>query len=846
MTEIARHGVEHEPPPDRRRPGALRRAAILLGGVILSQAVLYGPSLAGRKILLPLDLLATSGWYLPKTPPWDNVQPRNRVFSDEILAFEFRRRFAAREVRAGRLPLWNPYNDCGSPFLAANNTGVFSPFTLPSYLFPGPETIAWVQVLKSLVAAVGAFLFFRRAMGVGFWPAIAGAWGFPLVGFLVLFRGYPPSFVVVWLPWLLLAVDAAVRRPDGKRGAAVAAVTALVLVSGHLAVAGLVLLGSGLYFVWRLIELHGWRSLTGRPAFRATLTTTAGWLLGMLLSAPQTIPTAEYLSYSNRVAERIKQGPFGNEMLQPGIGVLPQFVLPYFYGSSERGSRWIAPGRGSNRLEGAASGYAGLLAALVLAPIGLTRRRRREWLFWLAAGTFAASYTLHVPLVEQVFRLPPLGLLNNNRLVFLTAWSILVLGVLGLETLGRGDFVWRSWYAASIGVLLGLALWCAYRAFVLPDVITRISDSAGDVEAVQSWFRRMYVESAALSAVGLSLWWLLWRGRLMRHAARVALVLLVVGESLWMAYGVSSQCDPALYYPRLEALETLRGKPGRICGMHCFPACLNQSHDLYDIRGYDGVDPIHLVELIKICRRQFPRESWINLPYARLQYILPVNSPIIDMLNVRFRILRGQLKGSEAFIQKDGYIVLKNKKALPRAFVPRRVERLDDETEVLARLERRDFRPREVAYVTGELSPTVTEPAQGEARITDYHPNEVRLAADMQRPGLVVLADLWFPGWKAYVDERPVPLLRTNHALRGVEVPTGRHDLRFRYEPMSFSIGLAVGGLALIVILAWLGFGFRKPAVVEVVKSDPQADRGSTSSGTKRSSFRRRGGSRRH
>jgi len=151
------------------------RCLILISGLIACQFVLYGPSLLGRKILLPLETLAYKRIYLPHTAEWEHVKARHPAFSDEILGIEFRRLFAASEVRAGRLPLWNPDNYCGAPFMAANNTAVFSPFTLPSYLFPSPITIAWVQLLKALVAGTGAFVFFRTVLRVRYWPATLAA-----------------------------------------------------------------------------------------------------------------------------------------------------------------------------------------------------------------------------------------------------------------------------------------------------------------------------------------------------------------------------------------------------------------------------------------------------------------------------------------------------------------------------------------------------------------------------------------------------------------------------------------------------------------------------------------------
>ena len=121
-----------------------------------------------------------------------------------MLALEPSRRFAAAEMRAGRIPLWTPYGFAGAPFA---DFAKYSPFNLVYTLLPSPFTLAWIQLLKSLVAGMGAYLFFRRALRVSFWPAAFGAWCYPLSGFFVLWQGYPSTFVTAWFPWLLVAVD---------------------------------------------------------------------------------------------------------------------------------------------------------------------------------------------------------------------------------------------------------------------------------------------------------------------------------------------------------------------------------------------------------------------------------------------------------------------------------------------------------------------------------------------------------------------------------------------------------------------------------------------------------------
>jgi hypothetical protein len=112
----------------------LIKLLIVLSGIILGQAVLYGLSLCGQKILLPLDILAAPHIYLPRTPQTSKIQPDNIYLSDLVYLFEPERRFAVSELHAGRLPLWIPSRFAGAPYIEPK----FSPFQAVQFATASP------------------------------------------------------------------------------------------------------------------------------------------------------------------------------------------------------------------------------------------------------------------------------------------------------------------------------------------------------------------------------------------------------------------------------------------------------------------------------------------------------------------------------------------------------------------------------------------------------------------------------------------------------------------------------------------------------------------------------------
>lgn len=109
------------------------------------------------------------------------------------------------------------------------------------------------------------------------------------------------------------------------------------------------------------------------------------------------------------------------------------------------------------------------------------------------------------------------------------------------------------------------------------------------------------------------------------------------------------------------------------------------------------------------------------------------------------------------------------------------------------------------------LAGGVTSRAES-VRITSYEPQHVALEAVLDRPGLVILSDVYYPGWRLTIDGAEAPVYRANLMMRGAALPAGRHRLVYRYDPGSFRLG---GRITLVGLttLAVLGLVFARDPV---------------------------------
>jgi hypothetical protein len=130
----------------------------------------------------------------------------------------------------------------------------------------------------------------------------------------------------------------------------------------------------------------------------------------------------------------------------------------------------------------------------------------------------------------------------------------------------------------------------------------------------------------------------------------------------------------------------------------------------------------------------------------------------------------------------------------PRAYMAHHVSPVDSEA-VLGEEELPEFNRETEALIDHESLPLLKaryspagskpEQAKGEARIVSYQRNSVTIEVESSASGVLVLHDIHYPGWEAWVDGERRPILRANLLFRGVEVGPGRHRVEFHFRPIS-------------------------------------------------------------
>ncbi len=738
-------------------------------------------------------------------------------------------RFAARTLSQGQLPLWNPHLYGGAPFITDIQAGFLYPPNLLLFLLNPAFDYRWMQLLSIghlWWAGLGVYALVRT-LGRSRPAALLAGLAFGLCDILFIHLGNLNLVAVLsWSAWILTACHLALTRRSLPWAGVAAALFAIANYAGHAQSSYYLAMIVGIYSVG-LLAADYWDNLaTGshRTALRQAL---AGlqypltvFVLAALLSAPILLPAFEMLPHTQRGAFDYQDTV--SYSLAPGpafIGLL----TPGFFG---RGP-WDYWGSW-DRVE---LPYAGLVTLLLAAGAILLHlpERRRRLLPWvvLALSGFVIALGGNTPVHGWLTRILPVygSFQAPARTIVLWALAMSVLAAFGLDALLGDRSTSRQHSQPSLRAMyFSLIRFGAPALLVIAIPLTLVTTHVLDGDPVAIKRASMSVQAVLLAtAVWLTVWLLLGlyrRKRLIGGMFAALLLILLLLELTVVGVNIDvSDNDPSRSFAQPEIIAYLQGQAedngaADRDSAHSAPAHSDLPPFRIDVRTgiYDLWQPntAALFGLQDVWGIYNPlvlthwQGLWDNNPGRHTR--------IYDMYNVRFVIVRDGTPLDDqytlAYDAPGPLAVYENPDPLPRAWLVPTAQVLPDEEAVLAALKQPSFEPlHAVVLAQHHDNPSISaadesDPSSmaGPVSVLAYSPNEIVLAAHAERPGYLVLSEVWFPGWLATVNGEPAPVWRANYTFRALPVPPGDLEIRIWYAPESWRRGLALFGVGFLLL----------------------------------------------
>jgi hypothetical protein len=728
-------------------------------------------------------------------------------------------------------------------------------FYPPNWLFflmPAPAALNWAILLQFSIGGVGMYLY-TRGLGLSRAPSVTSAVAYMFSGVMVS-RIVHLSILsgAALVPLVFLGVERTIVLQSRRWFVVAALFIALQVFAGHPQIPAYAAVAAAIYAPVRALTIHGLRA-----AVIAPLKVCLMYLLGFGISAIQLVPWAELAAHSPRAARVTESFVFGGQL---GLSELLLAIFPFLRGSVQTGvfaSSLPSASAASSIWEH--SFYVGIIPLLLaaLAVIGIRceggmNLKSLTMIWCLITAVALCSASRSIALWRWVIMATPvIGRLHVFfRVLVLADVGLAVLAGIGLQRIlaaSRQPWMRRRLLAiAMCAVLIPFAAALVIHAPALRDKIAQ--QWPGDTaDLFYPGFRLPNVWAPLLLCVAAASVFLWWANRGATRATLLLAAILAAFDLGLFAYSVhpSGGREKFLEPPVVSFLKRDAGlfRIMPFCGHQnlgqYWDALQGSASMPYGISSANGFNSLQTREYTDYLFS--PSSMDVSYGLFSDEHALEPESPLLSSLNVKYVLIpqHEHVTPGSSFRQvyRDAAVtVYENLNAYPRAWFPKTVEVRESPADILWRVRADGFDGRKVALIQARNGPALgidaTQPdAPGSISYGDRRPDHLSLTTSAPGSRVLVLSEMFFPGWHAFIDGKETPIYRANYLFRAVQVPGGTHEVSFTYRPGSALWGMTISLLASLIAILVAGVtpGIRGEAAVPEPTLRPPAARAGSS-----------------
>ena len=792
--------------------------------------MLANPNLASRRveILVFAVIAAMLIWFCDEI-----IFSQKIPFFRDLVTYFYPIKFSVAEAfKTGSLPLWDRHMAAGFPIMAGLQSAVFYPPSFAYYLLSFSTAVQFTFVFHYAIAAVGAFVLFR-SWKHPIYIALIGANLFAFGGTMVSLTNLLNHFQsAVWLPWVIYYWEQTVNAKRWKDVAVFAVVSLCQLLAGS---PELFVLSIGLV-VLDTVRLQ--RDQPVQRFFRSMAILLGSGCIILGLGMVQLLPTAELISQSRR-----DQPIPASEAL--GWSLRPSSLLGLLLPTLEADSS-LSVGVRLLLAQGVPfllSQYMGVISIFGLCCwCRIARTKERVIMAVLIGCSLLLAFGSYTPVYPFLYEWVPAfrAMRFPEKYYYLTFTLLIFTAVRGLRQMDETENSRSPWIIATTLLAAWLIAYITFRVQpqLLADLLQPPIPNQGASTTNPTTIAAILVvleKQVAVASVFATLF-CLDRLRVIRKTLLHVLLVLAVffdlssankplhflrdatiientprimetpatDHSRFFYYPAGDNLHPSYvrvtgnpdYAKATEiALNNLLPNAGMLYGFEYF-----QDIDALGRRSY--TDFLHFINSLPAERRANMLRA-VNVKYVVAFHPLKVKG--LDLLR-EFPEHYSKLYAVTA--------------SVPRAYVVGRAIYDQDPKNTLRRLSTDEFNPQQEVIVDSPTRLASTSNFEGNAAIKIYRNNQVQVDAQLSEPGILVLTDSFYPGWKVHVDGIEKKIMRANYLFRAVALPAGSHKVEFIYDPESFKVGLIIslgtaGLLVVIPLVSW----FRRRARIAKVTS---------------------------
>ena len=707
--------------------------------------------------------------------------------------------FAARSLKQGEIPLWNPYIAAGQPFAADPNIGFFYPLRLLLFLTTfNYRTMTYLVIFHYFLAGTFAYAL-ARDLGAGRWGSIVAGVGFMFSGLLV---GQMDHINIVisssWMPLVFLLFRRSVLRKKLTYAMVAGLSLSLSVLGGHQQFALLIGYWCSLWLVMFLIQARGRGFLPSVTLYSCMIFVALG------AAAVQILPTIEFFQLTQRAVLSVNEAGLYS---MPPLGWL-LLIFPHYLGQTHTEAAFFWEFLVFVNEFYAYVGIVVLFGALIGSYVWKSWEKRFLVAmlilgFLLTAGSATPIYTLAYEMVPgmQWVRVP-------SRFVFWVDTSLVLLSAFGVDWMvsnlhDRSQRIWREMIQLlGLGSLVGLAFGLLY--LVLP--VLQVPTSHPFATEINRYrLADALVLAGIMAGLMLAIKLTNHRPRLRNWLPILLLVFLLFDLFRAQQPRHFTTTDMTIHFEHPEILQAWRNDPGFFRVDFTNEAYRGSTYEFTQESRWNVLTGfVHSFAQVT----GLPWNPFDLQRFSDYRDVVSLDSPFYDFLSAKYLVSdRGEVlsdKWVKLPVAANTLNLYENSQSMPRAFMVFEALVEPDPEKALTLIREAAFDPATTVLLEkGE--PFAGPVGSAHIEIVNMTNNTLALTVQNDQPGYLVISDTDYPGWRVTVNGKQAEIMLANYAFRAVYLRAGRSTVLFEFQSMSVARGMV------ITLTTWLVIGLGMP-----------------------------------
>jgi len=719
-----------------------------------------------------------------------------QIFPFKLLAIDYFKNIS--------LPLWNPYNGSGMPLMATANIGFLDPLNLIFLFFPTQTSWSISIIIQMVLITFFTYLYCRK-ISLSKHASLFSSFVFLFSGFVIIRSSYQMyNLAISTIPLNLFLIETFFKNTKTKLIYLLPFSIATSIFSTQPQLSLYVISFTFIYLIFRIFGLKNHNTIKFKNIFFLLFLV----LIGIGISSVQLFPTYELYQHANISAHS------SHFIIDRFLLPLKHFItifIPNYFGNPSIYNYWEGLDYEETIM------HIGLIPCFFVFYAFLNKDKKYKNLILFYSLSVLISFLLMLNWsFSNLFyslKIPLISTGNPARLSLLLTFSLAIFSGIGFEYFSVKKIIRKKLLVSILFIFILIALIFTYTNTYnyLDKPCTEGIIANCKTVSVRNTLLEVFFFLISIPLLGFAL--IKKRGIIL-----ACLISLILIQGYYNSYKFLAFSPKETFYPKNELISVIKklniDKNSRFFGLEEANIKTNFAtyFKFYDPQYYHPLYIKRYGEIVSFANKNIYPPV---LQRSDVEIINTINpdeklkkrrDKLFSILGINYLIYKNlENLNEDMFWHNNNWSIQKINNSRINIVTEYEIENNDKKT--LEKLFKDEFKPDKKVFLKKEPQIKIEGKLENKnAKIIEDKGSTLSLLVNIDQNAILVISDNYYPGWKAFIDNKETEIFQANYNFRAIIIPKGNHVVKFIYQPSSVRLGLLLSFFSIATLLIFYFF----------------------------------------